>query len=374
MIYLGVVFLLFFLSFTNNKRILKLTFLLVGAIFCLTFGYGYDWINYYDIYRNITLERYIEMPFEPGYYLMMQFASKLGMSFAFMHILTTSVIFFLVYKFCSRMKNPLLSFYAIFCFMGFFLFLEQIRQGLAIGMIMLAFLFLEQDKKKYCIFFLSIAISFHLSALVGFLYFFVSNRKNKPLGVVNYILISSLLFFSVLFVFFNPDYISFIPFLSNKIFLYGLMESSTVNSLFVKSSMIYLCLILFAWRIYAITKRKKEGYEKVEKSLISAIFLYQTKIAFLFQRIQYYVVPVFINGLDDFFYRRKIFSIYRLCYVMMLLIIAFMPMRLVIYQKSIFDPIFVFSSQQVIDKTINKRCADLLSNDEENFIIKECLL
>ncbi|QTF09270.1 EpsG family protein [Brenneria izadpanahii] len=372
MAYFFIVILLFFSSFSKSRHVFNFSFFITTLNFCLSFGYGYDWINYFDIYENIDYYKNTSAPFEPGYYYLMLAMSKIGAPFQLLHLITTLIIFSFAYLFCKKTKNPTLSFFTLFSFMGFFMFIEQVRQGIAVCIIILStHLILDGKKIKYFLM-VVLAMCFHLSAITGLAYYLLANEKKRKFGKIIYIVVSVTIIQFFLYAFENPSVISFLPVIGQKIFLYGLMNNSLDNSLFVKSSFVYIFIIILCF--YFQYKEKKSGlnYGKLDGAIYSSILIWETKAAFFLQRIQYYAVSPLITGLDDFFYVRNRFSTSRIIYALTVMIVAFMPMRFEIYRKSIFDPLFILSSEIEIKNKIMQRCADLLTVDEDNFIIKQC--
>lgn len=373
MIYSIVVFFLFICSFSRSRYVFNASLLMTTLVFCFSFGYGYDWINYFDIYSTIKNSENSSSPFEPGYYFLMILMSEIGAPFQLLHVVTTLIIFLLTYLFCKKTKNPNLSFFIIFSFMGFFMFMEQVRQGIAVCIIMLSTYFLLEGKKvKYSLMVFT-AMCFHVSAISGFLYYMLVSERKRRFGKTLYVIFSVAFIQFLLYSFDNPSAISFLPIIGQKIVMYGLMNNSLDNSLFLKSSLVYIFIIFMC--VYFQFKEKKSGlnYGKIDGAIYSSIFIWQTKAAFFLQRIQYYAIVPLIVCLDDYFSVRKPLSISRIIFTLSVLIVAFMPFRFEIYRKSIVTPIFIFSSETDIKGMAAKRCSDLLSVDADNFIIKQCL-
>lgn len=155
---------LFIFSFFNSKLVFKVSIFLTFLYCSLTFGRGYDWINYYDYYNSIA-KGYDTMPFEPGYYYVMVLFSYFNAPFSVLTFFTTVFFFIVIYKFCIETKNPSLNFFTIFAFMGFFMFSEQIRQGVAVCIIMLAIPYFERNEKWKASIFIALAMLFHVSAI-----------------------------------------------------------------------------------------------------------------------------------------------------------------------------------------------------------------
>ncbi len=370
MIYYSLLFWFFLMSFTKSKKILISSFLISALSLGLTYGHGYDWINYSQIYSDLKYEN-SDVPFEYGYYYAMKLFYYFSAPYSLFHFSITICIFYLIYTFCKKTLNPNLSFFVMFSFAGYFLFMEQMRQGLAISIVALSIFMVPTKQYVRFTVMILLATMFHFTAIFGFLYL-VLTPKNQFLFKTKYLIASSLVIFSVMFIYFNPGIVSFIPALELKINLYKAQEQTLINSIFFLSSILYLIL---AAVVFLMKYHKPDNKESlmIDGAVCSALFMYQTKIAFLLQRVQYYAVPSLIYGTDRYFYRIGPISIFRIMYVVIILAIGLMPLRYEIYRNSLTSFLTITSDKYQIRDLIEKRCYDLRIADPENTVIKECM-
>lgn len=358
------------MSFTKSKRVLVLSFLISTLSLGLTYGHGYDWINYNQIYSDLKYDDG-EIPFEYGYYYLMKLFYYSSASYPVFHLAITSLIFYLIYGFCKKTLNPNLSFFVMFSFAGYFLFMEQMRQGLALSIASLAMLKLPARQYFKFTLYILIATMFHFTAIFGFLYLFLT-PKNKLLFKTKYLIASSLLIMIIMFVYFNPGLVSFIPALAFKISLYKEQEQTMINSVFFLSSILYVILALVILLMKLLSSRDQEGL-MLDGAVCSALFMYQTKVAFLLQRVQYYAVPSLIYGTDKYFHRVSTLSALRISYVVLIFTIGLMPLRFEIYRNSLTSFLTIISDENQVNNLIEKRCEDLRAADPKNTVIKECM-
>ncbi|HIB4660928.1 TPA: EpsG family protein [Klebsiella quasipneumoniae subsp. similipneumoniae] len=364
---------LFIFSFFNSKLVFKVSIFITFLYCSLTFGRGYDWINYYDYYNSIA-KGYDTMPFEPGYYYVMVLFSYFSAPFSLLTFFTTVFFFVVIYKFCIETKKPSLNFFTIFAFMGFFMFSEQIRQGVAVCIIMLAIPYFERNEKwKACIF-IALAMLFHVSAIFCFLYFSIMKTEGN-FSKLKFISGSLLFVMLALYVWNNPGVLSFIPFLYDKMSAYnesyGEDAASVLKIFLSKAAFIYIFVFLICFLFL-----KDGGGKEIDRAIKSSFFMVLTKLTFFLARFQFYAVPTMVMGLDEYFSskgRNGRISIYKTAYLCVIFLISLVPYWSEIYSRSLASPLYIISSQSDIEHTIGRRCMDLFNYDKENNAIKRCL-
>lgn len=355
---------LFFLSFSNSKYVFYAASLIFLSFYTITYGYGYDWVNYYRIFNNI--DYYDVMPFEPGYYYLMRFFHFYGFNFGALTAAVNCFVGVSVVIYCKKKENKTLLLFCLFSFMGFFMFMEQIRQGLAIAVLLY---FLDDLKNKnYKKFYIGVllAMCFHASSFTA-LFFPLLNRKISKAKLISFFVISLIVVYGAVIMINYPQYI-FIPYLKNKVLSYGGMSGSLDNTLFNKSSLIYLLLL-----VPALISRKIEGYkDEAGKAIISVFLIFETKLAFFLLRFQYYFFILYVDSIDRFLSTRKKTGWLRVFLSLIVLIISYMPYRYDIYNDSIDNPVTIFSSRQEIENKIIKRCSDLYRHGGDDSSIVTC--
>ena len=373
MAFLVINILLFISSFFNNKLIFKLSIFAVFLYCSLTYGRGYDWINYYDYYNSIGYGN-STMPFEPGYYYVMVVFSSIGLPFSILTFFTTIFFFVVIYIFCNRTENPSLNFFTVFSFMGFFMFSEQIRQGVAICIIMLSIPYFERNEKKKAGFFILIAMLFHVSAVFCFLYFSIM-KVGGHFGKLKFISGSLIFVILALYVWNNPGVLSFIPFLYDKMSAYNQSygeDAASILKIFLsKAAFIYIFVFVLCFLFL-----RSGGGKEIDRAIKSSFFMILTKLTFFLARFQFYAVPTLIMGLDRYFTSKGTggrVSLYKAAYLIVIFLISLVPYWSPIYTRSLASPLYITSSKSDIEKTIGRRCSDLFNYDKENNAIRRCL-
>jgi hypothetical protein len=337
----------------------------------LTYGYGYDWINYYDAYDNIIHGHY-ELPFEPGYYLIMRAFALFDAPYQVMSAFTTLIILYLTNIFCTRTNNPGMSFFVIFSFMGFFMFTEQVRQGIAVCIMMLSLQSLQHGRVLKPMMMLIIAMLFHVSAIICVLYIFIINGDSKK-SIIKFMLYVSTVLFMVLYLLFNPTVISFIPYLYVKLQGYANSYSEDVISVirlfFSKAALINILMLILFFKV-----NDKERH--LSLSIKGVFFIIISKIAHFLTRFQFFFVPFIVIGVDQYFVSKRggRVLIVKSIYLISVLLLSLTPMFSDIYYKSTNSPLLITANQYEINNVIYKRCFDLYKFDPLSNNIGICTL
>ncbi|EIY5006730.1 EpsG family protein [Klebsiella variicola] len=371
MSFLLINIMLFICSFFNKKILFYISFFISLLYFCFTFGRGFDWINYYDIYLSIN-PNVFELPFEPGYYIIMRVFHYFGSPFSVMMAFTTLVMFSFIFIYCRRMQNPTLSFFTLISFMGHYLFSEQVRQGLAICIILYGFPFFERKQYVKAFLIILIAMLFHVSAIFCLLFFFII-KKNESFANIKFSIYCLLFLMLSYYIWSNPAIVKFIPLFYSKMIDYSTSYTEGFISVgkILSSKVAFLYIVMLVLSILILKKTKNSDVNRAIKALI---FMTLTKITIFFGRFQYYVMPLLISGLDDYFSRntgRKI-SFYKVIYVTSLFVISLVPLWTPSTYTSINDPIYIGSSVKEVEGKVGNRCMILNKYDKDNNAIWRC--
>lgn len=371
MILLSLNTFLFLCAHCNNRLIFRTSFFVVLITLTLTYGYGYDWINYYDTYQSIQRGHYT-LPFEPGYYLIMRFFALIDAPYQAMSAFTTSLILWLTYLFCRNTKNPGVSFFVIFSFMGFFMFTEQIRQGMAVCLMMLSIQLFEKRSNLKAILMIIVAMLFHVSAIICLLYVFIV-RGNHWRDIIRYMTYVSFAILLILYTLSKPSILSFIPYVYLKLQGYSNSYSEDIISIirifFSKGALINIFLLF----LFSIVNDRDRH---LSLSIKAIFFIIITKTAHFLVRFQFYFVPFIVLGFDRYLgsSRSKYRILVKNLYLIAVLLISFSPVFSDIYYKSMNSPLFVTATESDINKTITTRCSDLYDFDPQSNNIGICVL
>ena len=370
MLFISLNVLLFISSFTNNRTIFKNTFFMTACYCSMSFGRGFDWINYYDVYQNVEL---YDAPFEPGYLNVLRTFNWLGFSYPMQNFVVVLFLFYCVYVFVSKTQNPSLAFFTIFCFMGHYILSEQIRQAIAICIILLFFDFFIKRKVLKGTVVIALAMCFHISAVFCFIYFFIVNTNAKYSNVKFSIYCSVFLLVSY-YMWSNPAIISTVPILYNKFVSYTEAYTEGFISIerIISSKVVMIYIFLLCLSIWLL---KKYNLKSLNGSIKALVFMTLSKLTIFFGRFQYYMVPILILGFDEYFAKYKIknkVNVHRLIYASCLFIISLVPLWTPSTFESINDSLYFNASPKEIESGIMRRCKTLNHYDPQNGAIWRC--
>lgn len=286
-----------FMSLKENKYIFFFFSLLCAFFYSATFGYSYDWINYYDTFiaasKGIINYNYVFT--EPGYYYLAYFISRLGFGFSGFLFLTNIFNFFCLLRFISFTKQKFFIFLVFFSFYGFYIYGGALRQAIAISFDLLAisYLLYEGSRKKFFIY-ATLGLLFHFTSLIVFLYLLLIKVKDD--NYKRYIFNLVLLFFISLVILNNYQVISGIPYIGDKLTAYMQQFQDSGTSflsyiLSAKSILLYLCLFLFSLSLH-------KKYNKMYLISISLLLILLCRSNPIFLRFSFYFVPFLSFSLD----------------------------------------------------------------------------
>ncbi len=138
---------------------------------------GNDYANYVNYYRNIASG--VGQDVEYGYKLINQLVIKAGLDFQWVYFITCFIAYILLIVCIRTYSSNYAVSYLLFFTGGFFflLGLNQIRQFVAVGCVLLAFQFIE--KKKPLIYFGLVICGglFHITAFVMLPFYFILGKR-----------------------------------------------------------------------------------------------------------------------------------------------------------------------------------------------------
>ena len=158
----------------GRKLALVFVFITLLLTASLRFEVGDDWHSYVGFYTDRDLSQNVEF----GYRLINDFFSDLGLPYNLFLLLINSVALFFTYKFIylnakSKQIGLLIFFYDIF----FYLFLSGLRQAIALSVILIGFNYLIRKRVLGYILAVLIASTFHKSALIALLIYFIPRER-----------------------------------------------------------------------------------------------------------------------------------------------------------------------------------------------------
>lgn len=230
--YIGILFLCFlsFFFFNRNKLYTNLFIILLGFFLCFGYMTGTDWRSYEPLYESIKnkelgiLEAMLFV--EPGYFLYNYIFGLFNINFWDFFIFTKVILYIIFIRsllyFCPS-KNFFLALLFFVAWYAYFLFIDNpMRNLIAVGIFLGSIQFLIKRKFIPYLILTILAISFHFSAIIMLLLYWISNKDFKTKNLIiayvilNIILLSPHLLYTVLdFVF------SEVPLIKYKIEAYS---------------------------------------------------------------------------------------------------------------------------------------------------------
>lgn len=362
MIFFSFSLFLFLCAIVENRIIFRISALILGAYFSLTFAYGYDWLNYYQSYQAVSVGG---TPFfgDLGFIFLMKACIYFGFSYGGFNFVVNAILYFLIYKFCNKLKTPSFALFALFSFLGFFMFTEQIRQGFALSIVLYGLVnFFEKSKIKF-ILTVCFASLFHISAILSIFYFatIVNNKRRLLISVISSFILYSIFLILML----NPTFIAVFQGIESKFQAYGSMYSDLDTNFFsflLHAKMLFVYVFLGAL-LYIFGFRSEERY-----SVYSNLFmLILTRSSSLLVRVSYYFLPVLIFSLDGY-----IFSLGRglstnwkkLSLLIVILFVSTLPLWTPMYRIGAQTNLDLFSTPGEFNKEIGKKCTILHINSD----------
>ncbi|MDM9658854.1 MULTISPECIES: EpsG family protein [Raoultella] len=376
MVFLFASLLLMICSLYNRRVVFIVSSFVISLYFITTYGYGYDWINYYLWYNNLDSE--LTPIVEPGFYFLMKTSNTLGITFGQFMSLISIFNYTILFLFCRRFKSSAFVFFCLFSFYSYFMYSVQLRQGIAISVLLMGLKFDDNFNLKKSYFWYIIAASFfHVSAIFSILYI-VLNPKNINSFKRNMILLS-LSMVIIISIYLNPNIISFIPYVGDKVYAYRKSFEQYNDGLFSffimlvvsKYTILYFSMMILTWRCYLQSKDNS-----ILKSTFSFYFLMLTKSSPFLLRFGYYFVPSVAIGLDNYMAARtnnKIFYIKKTLIHLGIFVVSSSTLWSPAAFESTFNVLNIFTDNQyVIEKNIQEKCNIVYKNKFSTDVLTYC--
>ncbi|WP_034458441.1 EpsG family protein [Buttiauxella noackiae] len=361
---------LFFLAILENRGLFKLSALLIGLFYSLTFAYGYDWINYYDTFLDVRSGDISSFFTEPGYLLLMQLFNALGFGFPQFTAIISLLMYGSIYFFCKDMNNPSLAFFTLFSILSFFMLTEQVRQGLALCILLWGIRGLHQGNIRHFLIVVFVAVFFHISAIISVLFLFI--RKNTGAGMLKFSLTSSLFVIGLLYALYHPEIFSNIPFVGQKIVAYArFFEEKNVGfwEYILGSRLVFIYFFLYLL-LFIIRKQERGIYSGVN----SVFMLFLSRLSPYLVRVGYFFVPYLVISVDDYMSQQgKGFHtrLNKLLYIIIIFMVSSIPAWNPVYWEGSKTFLTIFSNTHDINNEILRKC-DILRAHYDHIVIEQC--
>lgn len=204
--YVGILIICFFsfFFFRDNKFYTGFFLTALGIFLCFGYMTGTDWRNYEPIYNGVSsggedLWDALEY-MEPGYIFYNYLFGSLGIDFWHFFIFTKVVVYCIVIWSLQYYCPKELFFLALLFFIswfGYFLFIDNpMRNIIAVGVFLLSSKFLINRRLFPYLACTLLAVSFHFSAIVMLLLYWLANKSFSSKGIILIYIILNVVFLS----------------------------------------------------------------------------------------------------------------------------------------------------------------------------------
>lgn len=185
----------------SKKRMVKIWCALILIFF---FGFrGFicdDWQSYYPAFQKCSSENInfnvfdysADWAFEPGFTILMYLCKLIVNDYQFFVFTCTLINTLLLFNFINgRIENIPLGVILFLCFGGYIMSTNLMRNSISILIFLNALIFLEKRKPIQYFLLCTLAVSFHISAILYFpLYFFFHLRVNRWIFLILFIILN----------------------------------------------------------------------------------------------------------------------------------------------------------------------------------------
>lgn len=284
-----------FLDISHSKNMLVFKnvtlFYLLSIVICfigLRYYTGADWSGYMRYYAKVNFD---DKTYGIGYKSLNILSRSIVDNYYFFQFITTALFGYSAFRFCKKFsKYVFLSLFLIIAFYFSSLFMAQIRQSLAIAILLFGTPYLVENKVLKYIFCIGIACLFHTTAIFAAVCIILRIRLPKILQII-FVLLGFIL------IRFQNLPIQFLSFLSKFIIApYGNIIIAYLNSTHFGGNMqlgsglfFYAKQLLALFIIVCYAPKTSFDYLAINSLILSCI-IHDAAISFLmFERLEAYV-------------------------------------------------------------------------------------
>ena len=179
----------------NNKKMKNFLMLLstlpLTLIAGLRYGVGQDYFYTYVPAFNSILTRGTFANYEFGFLFLNKFIQIFTTDYVYLFLICAMLFSYFTFKTIYKYsKDPILSIFLLIGTQYYFIFLNGMRQMIAVSIFLYSFRFIK-EKKPIKYFLLNfIGLSFHSSALITFPFYFFANIKLSPQKTILVLILS----------------------------------------------------------------------------------------------------------------------------------------------------------------------------------------
>lgn len=333
-VYLGIV------AFYFESRFFRLSLALLFLFFGLDYLNGYDWINYYHHYEAATVRDLLSVQSfiyegSVGFSLILASAKLLG-SYQYVFVISSLVFVICLARFCRLFRSKNLALFMCYSFYGYFYFIERVKQGLAIAIVLFGYELLRRGFRWRFLASVALATVFHPSAFVAAaLASLPLEGARKKWSLIYGVFFCALGFLLISAIIFIPSVSANVPVVSLYVSKYSDLIRSNFNVLFFVSVGGISFLLVLALLLRMATKA---GSLRVsQQAFLVYFFTYITNVFYGMIRVMNYFYVVVIEASVKFSEERSRFSLLRSLVFVIAAIQLVRPLASKLYMDSILD-------------------------------------
>lgn len=334
-IYVFVLTLVFggFLYFHKRPSFIGYNAILLIVVLVICFGYmcGSDWRAYELIYTSYNEDnfwwRFLYM--EPMYLCLNIIGNKLCLDFWTFFIIIKLILFYkitsIIKRFCPK-ELFLLAFVFYLGFWGIMNFMDPSLRNMIAAFIFMCSIdsIINRNFKQFLLWTL-LAISFHYSAIILILFYFILTRTYSNKNIVIFFVLVNVIFLNSNVIFTLVDSLfSFIPIIATKVENYTIGDDSDLGQGKILSFSYIIHIVFFMLILYYRKTLEKMQYGKFLFN-ISILFIFIFRIgltSLVFSRFQLFIGCFYSVTIAILFYSFQ--KRFRLFYVAGIFILALM--------------------------------------------------
>lgn len=289
----------------KNKIFTYIVLLLILLVSGLRYEVGYDWFNYVSFFEGISLDR-IEPLFGLTINLLSLISDEPALFFFFYSTLIILVTYVAIRKLTTSHRTALMIYLLI---PGLYLnSFSIIRQSIAISLFFLGIYYLFENRKKEYFSLAVVAVLFHYSAIIPFLFVFAFRKWLLKKHLFKHHIIVLIIAFVLSYFNISGIIISF----TGKYSVYAELLLQEISLIKVFTLVIFSGIILWAFRNNEDSKNNLL-LNIFQIGIISNVLFYSfapvTRIGYYFLITQVILIPHIV-----YFIRKEEFKIYALSF------------------------------------------------------------
>lgn len=289
------------ISISKNRYKYNFYIIIVATILILVgglrYGIGTDYFTYKNIFERIVKEKNNFVNWEIAFYWLCRIIGFFNGDYRIFFLICSFLsVIFVVLRIALDSKYPALSIMIYICSYFYFASFNIIRQTIAMGILFFGSRYLEKKQPFVFLLFLLLAFSFHKTALIGLLFYYIFYIKTD--NIFNFLL---LLLFPIIFIVFK-DYIYKILELLYPSYFKNFRYEVKISIMRFLFEFVILFLCLLKFKSMKFTERNTDSLINmqilsIDFNLISFFIPFSDRIIMYFSFYQILLIPLLIKSI-----------------------------------------------------------------------------